>query len=83
MYTLPKLEYDYNALEPAISESIMKLHHQKHHQGYVDKLNAALEDRDNVPKTIGELLSSLSTLPEDVRTAVRNNGGGHYNHSLF
>ena len=84
MFTLPELDYEYGALSPAISADIMQLHHSKHHQAYVDKLNAALE---NVPdcqnKTIEELLQTLDELPDDIRTAVRNNGGGHYNHSLF
>lgn len=84
MYTLPKLNYSYDALEDYISAEIMELHHSKHHQTYVDKLNAALEkapefqDRDIV-----DLLANLAALPEEVRAAVRNNGGGHYNHSLF
>lgn len=85
MYTLPILPYEYYDLAPYISSDIMELHHKKHHQGYVDKLNAALE---NTPETIKnkplvELVSDLSVIPEDARQAVRNNGGGHYNHSLF
>ena len=84
MYTLPELPYDYAALEPVVSKEIMMLHHQKHHQAYVDKLNAALE---SVPEardlSLEALLSNLSNLPEPVREAVRNQGGGHYNHSLF
>lgn len=84
MFTLPELTYDYNALEPAISGDIMELHHSKHHQTYVDKLNAAIEDAPELEgKSIEGLLSNLSDAPESVRTAVRNNGGGHYNHSLF
>ena len=82
MYTLPDLDYDYGALAPAISEDIMRLHHTKHHQAYVDKLNAALEGR-SVPSDLMQLLRDVSALPEDVRQAVRNNGGGHLNHSLF
>jgi len=84
MFTLPNLPYDYDALGDYISKDIMALHHDKHHQTYVDKLNAAL---DNAPefkeKSLEELVTSLDALPESVRTAVRNNGGGHYNHSLF
>lgn len=84
MFTLPELGYEYDALAPAISADIMKLHHAKHHQTYVDKLNAALKDSPDLQNnSIEELLGSLSSLPESVRTAVRNNGGGHYNHSLF
>ncbi|NCC19691.1 superoxide dismutase [Candidatus Saccharibacteria bacterium] len=83
MYTLPALPYDYAALEPAISEEIMHLHHQKHHQGYVDKLNAALSQRPEASLSLEQLLRQAKSLPEDIRTAVINNGGGHYNHSLF
>lgn len=84
MFTLPKLDYDYDALEPHISAQIMELHHSKHHQAYVDKLNAALEKAPEFQnKTIEELLQNLDDLPAEIRTAVRNNGGGHYNHSLF
>lgn len=84
MFTLPKLDYDYNALEPYISAQIMELHHSKHHQTYIDKLNAALEKAPEFQgKTIEELLQNLDDLPAEIRTAVQNNGGGHYNHSLF
>lgn len=84
MFTLPELGYEYDALAPHISAEIMELHHSKHHQAYVDKLNAALEKAPGWQgKTIEEILTSLDQLPEEVRTAVRNNGGGHYNHSLF
>lgn len=84
MFTLPKLDYEYGALSPAISAEIMELHHSKHHQTYVDKLNAALEGApDFQNKTIEEILQNLADLPQDISTAVRNNGGGHYNHSLF
>lgn len=84
MFSLPKLPYGYDALEPAISAEIMELHHGKHHQTYVDKLNAAIESAPELKgKTIEELLSNLDAVSESVRTAVRNNGGGHYNHSLF
>ena len=84
MYTLPDLPYAYDALTPTISEEIMRLHHTKHHQTYVDKLNAAL---DQVPdlksRSLVELLAALDQVPENIRMAVRNHGGGHYNHSLF
>ena len=84
MFTLPALGYDYNGLEDYISEDIMRLHHTKHHQTYVDKLNVAIESHPQLAQeTIVELLSNLEAVPEDIRTAVRNHGGGHYNHSLF
>lgn len=84
MYTLPELPYAYDALAPTISAAIMELHHKKHHQTYVDKLNAALAQAPDLQeKTLVDLLSDLDALPESVRTAVRNHGGGHYNHSLF
>lgn len=84
MFTVPALGYDYDALAPHISKEIMELHHTKHHQTYVDKLNAALKDYPELAdKPVEELLASLSELPEAIRTAVRNHGGGHYNHSLF
>ncbi len=84
MYKLPDLNYSYDALGRSISTDIMKLHHQKHHQGYVDKLNAAL-DNSGVDHTesLENLLARVDSLPEAVRQAIRNNGGGHYNHSLF
>ena len=84
MYTLPNLGYGYDALGRSISSDIMLLHHQKHHQTYVDKLNTALKD-SGVSQDIEleNLLSDLDQLPQSVRQAVRNNGGGHYNHSLF
>ena len=83
-FTLPALGYDYDALGENISESIMQLHHSKHHQTYVDKLNAALADYPELAnKSVVELLSDLESLPDVIRTAVRNHGGGHYNHSLF
>ncbi|HSM16591.1 MAG TPA: superoxide dismutase [Gemmatimonadales bacterium] len=83
-FTLPALPYDYDALEPHIDARTMKIHHTKHHQGYVDKLNAALEGHPDLAKrTIDTLLRDLDTVPADIRTAVRNNGGGHANHSLF
>lgn len=84
MYTLPELSYDYDALGAYVSGDIMRLHHDKHHQGYVDKLNTALEKMpEGGQRSLEDLLRQYDTLPEDVRTAVRNNGGGHYNHSLF
>ena len=84
MFTLPDLPYDYDALAPYISPDIQHLHHSKHHQTYVDKLNAAIEKYPEwKDKTIEDIIISLDTVPEDIRTAVRNNGGGHYNHSLF
>jgi Fe-Mn family superoxide dismutase len=84
MFTLPELPYGYEALEPAISREVMQLHHGKHHQTYVDKLNAAVESAPELKdRSLEDLLSNLDQLPESVRTAVRNNGGGHYNHSLF
>lgn len=83
-YELPKLPYLYDALEPHIDARTMEVHHTKHHQGYVDKLNAALEDHEDLAeKSLEELFAEIESLPEGVRTAVRNNGGGHYNHSLF
>ena len=84
MYTLPDLPYEYDALGAHISADIMKLHHGKHHQAYVDKLNEALDSHEGLKRhTLTELVSNIQTLPEDVRTAIRNHGGGHYNHSLF
>lgn len=84
MYQLPKLPYNYNALEPYIDGRTMEIHHTKHHQGYIDKLNKAFEDHPNLQdKPIEDLLWSLDTLPEEIRGVIRNNGGGHYNHSLF
>ena len=82
MYSLPDLPYDYDALEPVISKEIMQLHHNKHHQAYVDKLNLALENQ-NVSDDLEYLLRRLDELPESIRTDVQNQGGGHYNHSLF
>lgn len=83
-YSLPELPYSYDALEPYIDAKTMEIHHTKHHQGYVNNLNAALEGKDELlSKTLEELLSDLSQVPEEIRTAVRNNGGGHFNHSLF
>jgi len=82
-YDVPPLPYAYDALEPHIDEQTMRIHHDKHHQAYVDKVNAALEGTDWADRPIEEVLSSLDQIPEDKRNAVRNNGGGHYNHSLF
>jgi len=84
MFTLPDLPYEYGALEPVISEEIMRLHHTKHHQAYVDKLNAAVAQAPELTgHDIIELMKTLDQAPESVRTAIRNQGGGHYNHSLF
>jgi len=82
-YSVPDLPYDYDALEPHIDEATMKVHHDKHHQAYVDKANAALEGTEWEDKDVEEVLRSLSDLPDDKQGPVRNNGGGHYNHSLF
>ena len=83
-HTLPQLTYGYEALEPYIDSKTMEIHHTKHHQAYIDKLNAALESYpDAAGKTVENLLADLDALPEAVRTAVRNPGGGHANHSLF
>ena len=82
-FSVPELSYDYDALEPHISKAIMQLHHDKHHQAYVDKLNAALESVSADAMSVETILRTLDTFPESVRTAVRNNAGGHYNHSLF
>lgn len=83
-HELPKLPYDYNALEPYIDEQTMNIHHNKHHQAYVNNLNAALEKHPELSeKTLLELIRDLDSVPEDIRTAVRNNGGGHLNHSMF
>ena len=84
MYTLPNLPYDYDQLGASISGDIMRLHHDKHHQGYVDKLNAAIDSAPALrERPLDSLLSDLSSLPDAVQTAIRNHGGGHYNHSLF
>jgi Fe-Mn family superoxide dismutase len=84
VYTLPPLPYGYDALEPHIDARTMEIHHDKHHQAYVTNLNVALKAHpDRQGKPIEDLLKGLASLPEPVRTAVRNNGGGHYNHTLF
>ncbi|NND99286.1 MAG: superoxide dismutase [Pirellulaceae bacterium] len=82
-YSLPELSYAYDALEPHIDARTMEIHHSKHHNGYVTKVNAALEGTGLDSKTIEELISDLSAVPADKQGAVRNNGGGHANHSLF
>jgi Fe-Mn family superoxide dismutase len=82
-YSVPPLPYDYNALEPHIDETTMHVHHDKHHQAYVDKANAALEGTEWADKPIEEILKNLGSLPSDKQGPLRNNGGGHYNHSLF
>lgn len=84
MYTVPALPYDYDQLGKYISADIMRLHHDKHHQGYVDKLNAALDEAPALKeRSFDSLLSDLGSLPVSVQAAIRNQGGGHYNHSLF
>jgi len=83
-HTLPALPYAFDALEPHIDARTMEIHHDKHHQGYVNKLNAALEGHPELAeKSVEDLLRDLDAVPESIRTAVRNNGGGHANHSLF
>lgn len=83
-YTLPDLPYAYDALEPYIDEETMHLHHDKHHNTYVTNLNAAIEKHPELgEKTVEELLADFSSVPEDIQTAVRNNGGGHANHTFF
>jgi Fe-Mn family superoxide dismutase len=83
-YTLPPLPFDYNALEPHIDETTMRIHHGKHHQTYVTNLNGALEGQSDLQNlSIEKLVQSLDKVPEAARTKVRNNGGGHLNHTLF
>ena len=82
-YELPPLPYDYDALAPTIDEQTMHIHHDKHHQAYVDNLNKALDGTEWADRPIEQVLALLDELPEDRRAAVRNNGGGHANHSLF
>ena len=83
-HAVPPLPYDYNALEPHIDEQTMRIHHDKHHAAYVTNLNAALEKHPDLQKkSIEDLLKSINSVPEDIRTAVRNNGGGHANHTMF
>ena len=82
-YEVPPLPYDYSALEPHIDEQTMRIHHDKHHQAYVDKANAALEGTEWADRPVEDVLKNLSSLPADKQGPVRNNGGGHANHSLF
>ena len=83
-HSVPPLPYDYTALEPHIDEQTMRIHHDKHHAAYVNNLNAALEKHPELQsKSVDELLKNINTVPEDIRTAVRNNGGGHANHTMF
>jgi Fe-Mn family superoxide dismutase len=83
-HSVPPLPYDYNALEPHIDEQTMRIHHDKHHAAYVNNLNAALEKHTNLQqKSAEDLVKGINSVPEEIRTAVRNNGGGHWNHSLF
>src|SRR5436309_7107246 len=82
-YEVPDLPYDYNALEPHIDEQTMRIHHDKHHQAYVDNANKALDGTEWADRPVEQVLSNLDLLPEDKQTAVRNNAGGHANHSLF
>ena len=82
-YEVPDLPYDYDALEPHIDEATMRVHHDKHHQAYVDKANAALEGTEFEGKDVEEVLQNLDSLPSDKQTAFRNNGGGHANHSFY
>jgi superoxide dismutase, Fe-Mn family len=82
-YEVPPLSYDYDALEPHIDEQTMRLHHDKHHQAYVDKANGALEGTEWADTDVEDVLQNLSSLPDDIRTVVRNNAGGHANHSFF
>ena len=83
-YELPPLPYDYNALEPTVDEQTMHLHHEKHHNTYVTNLNSALENHPDVdPGDVDQLLGNIDSVPEDIRRAVRNNGGGHSNHTMF
>jgi len=83
MHTLPKLPYAYNALEPYIDEQTMTIHHTKHHQAYIDKLNGAIKGTNFESMNVDELLKKINEVPENIRTAVRNHGGGHSNHSFF
>lgn len=82
-YSVPDLPYDYNALEPTIDDETMHLHHDKHHQAYVTAANNALEGTEWADKSVEEVLKNLQSIPDDKRNVVRNNAGGHYNHSLF
>jgi len=83
-FSLPALPYAHNALEPHIDETTMQIHHGKHHQAYINNANAALEKHPELQnKSVEDLLKNLNTIPDDIRTAIRNNAGGHANHSLF
>ena len=82
-YEVPALPYDYNALEPHIDEQTMRIHHDKHHQAYVDNANKALDGTEWAGRPVEDVLRNLDTVPEGIRTAVRNNAGGHANHALF
>jgi Fe-Mn family superoxide dismutase len=82
-FSVPDLPYAYDALEPHIDEATMRVHHDKHHQAYVDKANGALEGTEWADREVDDVLQNLSSLPGDKQAAVRNNAGGHYNHSLF
>jgi Fe-Mn family superoxide dismutase len=82
-FELPKLPYDYDALEPHIDARTMEIHHTKHHQAYVDNANKALDGTEWADRSVEDVVKSLDSIPEDKRTAVRNNAGGHVNHSLF
>jgi superoxide dismutase, Fe-Mn family len=83
-HEVPPLPYDYNALEPHIDEQTMRIHHDKHHAAYVTNLNGALEKHPDLQqKSIEDLIKGINSVPEDIRTAVRNNGGGHINHTMF
>jgi Fe-Mn family superoxide dismutase len=84
LHKLPELSYAYDALEPYFDKQTMEIHHTKHHQTYVDKLNAALEGHEDLQnKGVEDLLRDLESVPDNIRTAVRNHGGGHFNHSFF
>lgn len=82
-FELPKLPYAFDALEPHIDKETMEIHHDKHHNTYVTKLNDAVKGTDLESKSIEDIVKNLNSVPDDIRTAVQNNGGGHYNHSLF
>lgn len=84
MHTLPKLPYEYDSLEPFFDKETMQLHHAKHHQAYIDKLNTALQSHPELQKkSAEELLKNISKIPQEIKTAVQNHGGGHYNHSFW
>jgi len=82
-YELPQLDYPYDALEPHIDARTMEIHHTKHHNGYVTKVNTAISGTEFESKSVEDLISDMNSIPDNIRTAVRNNGGGHANHSLF